>query len=86
MRSSPMARGGSYVPRRICIRASRSQCGWPKDRLATVHNDPVSVTTEICERYYRLTRTGRSVLTDEGERLARLARLTRTRARLGDAR
>jgi DNA-binding PadR family transcriptional regulator len=38
------------------------------------------------KRYYRLTRAGRSVLTDEGERLARLARLARTRARLGDAR
>ena len=28
--------------------------GWPKDSLATVHNDPVPVTTETCERYYRL--------------------------------
>ncbi len=28
--------------------------GWPKDRLATAHNDPVPVTTETCERYYRL--------------------------------
>lgn len=28
--------------------------GWPKDRLATAHNDPVPVTTETCEQYYRL--------------------------------
>ncbi len=28
--------------------------GWPKERLATAHNDPVPVTTETCERYYRL--------------------------------
>ena len=37
-------------------------------------------------RYYRLTRTGRAVLTDEAERLSRLARLTRARVRTGDAR
>jgi len=36
------------------------------------------------KRYYRLTRTGRAALTDEAERLGRLARLAR--ARLGDAR
>jgi glycosyltransferase involved in cell wall biosynthesis len=28
--------------------------GWPKDRLATVHNDPIPTTTETCEHYYRL--------------------------------
>ncbi len=28
--------------------------GWPKDRIATAHNDPVPTTTETCERYYRL--------------------------------
>lgn len=28
---------------------------WPKDRLATVHNDPVPTTADVCERYYRLT-------------------------------
>ncbi len=28
--------------------------GWPKDRLATAHSDPVPVTSETCERYYRL--------------------------------
>lgn len=28
--------------------------GWPKDRLATAHNDPVPTTTETCEQYYRL--------------------------------
>lgn len=38
------------------------------------------------KRYYRLTRTGRAALNDEAERLARLVRLARTRARLGDAR
>ena len=37
-------------------------------------------------RYYRLTRTGRAVLTDEAERLGRLARLARSRIRTGDAR
>ena len=37
-------------------------------------------------RYYRLTRTGRLVLTDEAERLGRLARLARSRARAGEAR
>ncbi len=29
--------------------------GWPKDKLATAHNDSVSVTTDICDRYFRLT-------------------------------
>lgn len=29
--------------------------GWPKDRLATAHNDPVPTTTETCERYFQLT-------------------------------
>lgn len=29
--------------------------GWPKDRLATVHNDPVPVSTDVCERYFRLS-------------------------------
>ncbi len=29
--------------------------GWPKDRLATVHNDTVPVTTDVCDHYYRLT-------------------------------
>jgi glycosyltransferase involved in cell wall biosynthesis len=28
--------------------------GWPKDRIATVHNDAVPTATDICERYYRL--------------------------------
>ena len=37
-------------------------------------------------RYYRLTRAGRHVLTDEAERLGRLARLARARVRTGDAR
>lgn len=29
--------------------------GWPKDRLATAHCDPLAVTTETCVEYYRLT-------------------------------
>ncbi|MBL8384240.1 MAG: hypothetical protein JNM90_14260 [Burkholderiales bacterium] len=29
--------------------------GWPKDALATVHNDPVPVSTDVCDRYYRLS-------------------------------
>jgi glycosyltransferase involved in cell wall biosynthesis len=29
--------------------------GWPKDSIATVHNDPVPVSTDVCERFYRLT-------------------------------
>jgi len=37
-------------------------------------------------RYYRITRSGRAVLTDEAERLGRLARLARARARTGEAR
>jgi DNA-binding PadR family transcriptional regulator len=37
-------------------------------------------------RYYRLTRIGRAALHDEAERLGRLAKLARARARLGDAR
>lgn len=28
--------------------------GWPKDRLATVHNDTVPVADDVCRRYYRL--------------------------------
>jgi glycosyltransferase involved in cell wall biosynthesis len=28
--------------------------GWPKDRLATVHNDATPVTTDICQHYYRI--------------------------------
>jgi DNA-binding PadR family transcriptional regulator len=38
------------------------------------------------KRYYRLTRAGRHVLTDEAERLGRLARLARARVRTGEAR
>jgi glycosyltransferase involved in cell wall biosynthesis len=29
--------------------------GWPRDRLATVTDDPVPVSREVCERYYFLT-------------------------------
>jgi len=28
--------------------------GWPADRIATVHDDPVPVTTDVCARYFRL--------------------------------
>jgi glycosyltransferase involved in cell wall biosynthesis len=28
--------------------------GWPKDRLATVHNDPTPTSDEVCDRYFRL--------------------------------
>jgi glycosyltransferase involved in cell wall biosynthesis len=28
--------------------------GWPKDRLATAHSDPVPTTDETCEKYYHL--------------------------------
>lgn len=28
--------------------------GWPKDRIATVHNDAMAVTTDVCDTYYRL--------------------------------
>ena len=38
------------------------------------------------KRYYRLTRAGREVLAGEAERLGRLARLAKTRARFGDLR
>jgi DNA-binding PadR family transcriptional regulator len=37
-------------------------------------------------RYYRITRAGQHVLTDEAERLGRLARLARARIRTGEAR
>ena len=29
--------------------------GWPKDAIATVHNDPVPVSTDVCDRFFRLT-------------------------------
>jgi len=28
--------------------------GWPKDRIATVHDDAMAVTTDVCDMYYRL--------------------------------
>jgi glycosyltransferase involved in cell wall biosynthesis len=30
--------------------------GWPKDRIATVHNDTVPTSDDVCERYYVLGR------------------------------
>ena len=38
------------------------------------------------KRYYRLTKAGRTMLATEAERLGRLARLAKARARLGDLR
>lgn len=29
--------------------------GWPKDAIATVHNDSVPVSADVCDRYFRLT-------------------------------
>jgi glycosyltransferase involved in cell wall biosynthesis len=29
--------------------------GWPRDRIATIHCDPVPPTDEVCERYYALS-------------------------------
>ncbi len=29
--------------------------GWPKDRLATVHNDPVPTDDDVCDRYYPMS-------------------------------
>jgi glycosyltransferase involved in cell wall biosynthesis len=31
--------------------------GWPKDRIATVHNDAVPTSTDVCERYFVLGRS-----------------------------
>lgn len=28
--------------------------GWPKDRLATAHNDPLPPETDVCENYFKL--------------------------------
>ena len=28
--------------------------GWPKDRIAMVHDDTMAVTTDVCDTYYRL--------------------------------
>jgi glycosyltransferase involved in cell wall biosynthesis len=46
--------------------------GWPKDRLATVHNDEVATTNDVCERYFRLGRTEIDVIAPL--RIARLFR------------
>lgn len=29
--------------------------GWPKDRLATVHNDPVPTDDDVCDQYYPMS-------------------------------
>lgn len=28
--------------------------GWPKDRISTVHDDTIAVTTDVCDSYYQL--------------------------------
>lgn len=30
--------------------------GWPKDKIATVHSDKITPTTDVCDKYYRLGR------------------------------
>ena len=52
--------------------------GWPKDRLATAHSDPVPTTDETCEIYFRL---GPSELRHAGV----LERLVRATPRAGEA-
>lgn|GEM_PF-247956 len=46
--------------------------GWPKDRIATVHDDTFPVSTEVCERYYRLS--GREIRRRDFGLSARLSR------------
>ena len=29
--------------------------GWPRDSIATIHNDPVPTSNDICSRYYKLS-------------------------------
>ena len=29
--------------------------GWPKDRLATLHNDPLPPETDVCENYFKIS-------------------------------
>jgi len=55
--------------------------GWPQDRLATVHNDAVPTTDDVCNRYYVLGR-------DEIDLVAplRIARRWRDRNMEGDER
>lgn len=37
------------------ITSSNLFSGWPKEAIATVHNDPVPVTYDICDRYFKLS-------------------------------
>lgn len=30
--------------------------GWPKDKIATVHNDKIAPTTDVCDKYYHLSK------------------------------
>jgi len=54
--------------------------GWPKDRLATVHNDPVPTSDDVCAHYYRL---GADEI-DLAPPLAWARRLRRARRAAGD--
>ena len=83
--------------RATCSRSvtARSGSGRRRSMDRSTSSGPANGFEELAEhpeeeserkRYYRLTRTGRAVLTDEGERLGRLARLARARARTGEAR
>ena len=37
------------------ITSSNLFLGWPKEAIATVHNDPVPVAYDICDRYFKLS-------------------------------
>jgi glycosyltransferase involved in cell wall biosynthesis len=48
--------------------------GWPKDYLATAHNDAVPTTSDVCDRYFRLGRAEIDLIAP-----LRIARLVRDR-------
>jgi hypothetical protein len=48
--------------------------GWPKDCLATAHNDAVPTTSDICDRYFKLGRAEIDLVAP-----LRIARLVRDR-------
>jgi hypothetical protein len=37
------------------ITSSNLFLGWPKEAIATIHNDPVPVTYDVCDRYFKLS-------------------------------
>jgi glycosyltransferase involved in cell wall biosynthesis len=37
------------------ITSSNLFSGWPKEAIATIHNDPVPVTYDVCDRYFKLS-------------------------------